>query len=192
MRVSSQLPNEALFHLSSTIKYYICDFMYTYRVSKQLLVSENPTPLTVLNFLPRKKNRQNEWRSALLSLEWKQTFTNFLTIRNFLRFFAIMQLFIWRFFPLNLDAPLFVALWLTSVDISPRSRSIIISCVFAKGSLSAFLVETRETKRKLLFWGRRNDAFILEMKWRGKQHLPRNSICNKTCLREERRTTSAQ
>ena len=99
----------------------------------------------------------------------------------------------WRFFPLNLDAPLFVAFWLTSVDISPRSsRSIIISCVFAKGSLSAFLVEMRETKRKLLFWGRRNDAFILEMKWRGKQHLPRNSICNKTCLREERRTTSAQ
>ena len=183
-----RVPSQSLFHLSSTIKYYICDFMYTYRVSQQVLISENLTPLEIriLNFLSRKKS--SNW---VLSLVWKQTFTKFLTIRNFLRFFAKFAI-IWRFFPLNLDAPLFVALWLTSVDISPRSRSIIISCVFAKGSLSAFLVETRETKRKLLFWGRRNDAFILEMKWRGKQHLPRNSICNKTCLREERRTTSAQ
>ena len=57
MRVSSQLPNEALFHLSSTIKYYICDFMYTYRVSQQVLISENLTPLEIriLNFLSRKK-----------------------------------------------------------------------------------------------------------------------------------------
>ena len=65
-------------------------------------------------------------------------------------------------------------------------ESSIHLCVPKASRLSAFqpVVEGEKTKRKLLFWGRRNDAFILEMKWRGKQHLPRNSICNKTCLRE--------